>query len=182
MQPSGCNRFCSTCSETIHDLSELTSQEAEALLRQPGQHCVRAQVVGPDGALALKPGRLGYQRKILVAVGVSISLLTSACETLPRGSSPMGLIVGKVDPRSGVKSVTATSYDGRTYRTKVFGDGSYRFRPLPYGPYSLKFNDDCGGQDGGQVILQESEHSVEVSPSTQVCIVVGMVKIEDDHA
>lgn len=179
MKPSGCNRFCATCSETIHDLSELTSQEAETLLRKPGRRCVRARIVGPDGALALKPDKSGYQRRILVAVSASIGLLASACESLPQPSAPVGLIVGKVDLGSGVNSVTAVSVTGRTYRTKVLSDGSFRFRPLPYGSYALKLNDDCGGQDGGHIVLQEGEHTLAYAPSTAGCVVVGMAKVED---
>lgn len=181
MQPSGCNRFCATCSETIYDLSELTSQEAETLLREPGKHCVRARV-GPDGELVLRPSRSGSSRKILVAIGASIGLLTSACETSPRVPAPTGLIVGKVDPRSGVKSVKAVSDNGRSYRTKVLSDGSFRFRPLPYGSYSLQFNDDCSTWDGDRVTLQESEHSVKAPQNMGICVVVGMAEFEDDRA
>jgi hypothetical protein len=95
---------------------------------------------------------------------------------------PTGLIVGKVDPRSGVKSVKATSENGRTYRTKVLVDGSYQFNALPYGSYSLKFVSDCGSWNGERVILKESEHSVGQPSETQDCIIVGMAKIESDRA
>ena len=180
MRPSGCNRFCATCSKTIHNLSDLAAHEVERLLRDPQSQCVRAEV-RPDGTLLLKPnGR--NQRKIMIAVGASVSLFTSACETLPHATSPTGLIVGKVDPTSGVKSVRAIDENGRTYRTKVLDDGTYRFKPLPYGSYSLKFVSDCGSWNGDRVVLQESERSVAEPSDTQGCIIVGMAKIEDNRA
>jgi hypothetical protein len=64
----------------------------------------------------------------------------------------------------------------------VRDDGSYRFKPLPFGSYSLKFVTDCGSWDGDRVTLQESEHSVEKPSETQACIVVGLAKIEDSRA
>ncbi|MGZ8363111.1 MAG: hypothetical protein ACXW3D_04560 [Caulobacteraceae bacterium] len=181
MQPLGCNRFCATCSETIHNLSELTAEETEALLRKPGKHCVRAQV-RPDGALALRQSRSGNPARILVAVGASFGLLTSACETLPQTASPTGVIVGKFDVPSGMKSVRAISDDGRSHRAKIFADGSYRFKPLPYGSYALKFSNDCGSWEGGRVVLQESVHSVNEPLDTQECLVIGMAEVEDHRA
>jgi len=180
MQPQGCNRFCATCSETIHDLSALTSQEAETLLRKPGKRCVRAEV-GPDGALVTKPNGSATQRRILVAVGASLGLLTAACETVPQTSSPSGLIVGTVDPRRGARSVTAVSNTGRIYQAKVLSNGSFKFKPLPYGQYSLKFIDDCGGWEGGRVNLEESRHAVTAPPSPTDCIIVGRVEVERDQ-
>jgi len=180
MRPSGSNRYCGACSETIHDLSQLTVEEAEALLRGPGRPCVRARTVGADRTLELKPSRSG--RKILVAAGASISLLAAACQTAPQGSAPLGVIVGNAKALQGVKSVTAVSDNGRTYRAKVLKDGSYRFKPLPYGAYALKFIDDCGVSEEAQLVLNATEHSVEAPPMTQICVTVGMVEVEDGQA
>jgi hypothetical protein len=181
MQPAGCNRICAACSETIHDLAELTSQEVEALLRKPEKHCVRARV-GPDGALALRPSHLGHSQKMIVVVGASISLLASACATLPKVASPTGAIAGKVDPWRYVQSVEAIGDNGSVYRTVVRADGSYRFKRLPYGTYSLKFTDLCGVWDGERVILNESKHPIKEPSNSQDCIVVGMAKFEDDRS
>lgn len=181
MEPAGCNRFCAACSETIHDLAELTAQEAEALLRKPGKHCVRAQI-GPDGALALRPSHLGHSQKMIVVVGASISLLVSACATLPKDASPTGVIAGKVDPWSNVQSVEAIGDNGRSYKAIVQADGSYRFQRLPYGTYSLKFTDLCGVWDGERVVLRESAHSLTEPSHSQDCIVVGMANFEDDRS
>jgi hypothetical protein len=180
MERSGCNRFCATCCQTIHDLAELTPEEAEGLLKEPG-NCVRAQV-RPDGILVLRPSRSANQRRVLLAVGASIGLFASACDSLPQSALPTGLIVGKVAPQSGAKSVKAVSGNGRTYRTKVLADGSYRFKPLPYGSYSLKFVSDCGIWSGDRVILRESQLSVGEPSETEDCIIVGMAKIEGDRA
>ncbi len=180
MQPAGCNRFCAACSETIHDLAALTSQEAEALLRKPGKHCVRAQV-GADGALALRPSPSGHSQKMIVAVGASIGLLASACATLPNVASPTGAIAGKVETWRYVQSVEAIDDAGRSYRTTVRADGSYRFKRLPYGTYALKFTDLCGVWEGERVVLNEGEHSLKEPSHSADCVVVGMAKFEDDR-
>lgn len=181
MQPSGCDRICATCSETVHDLAKLTVREAEALLREPGKHCVRAQV-GPDGAVSLRPGPTGRSQKMLVAVSASVGLFASACETVPSATGPTGAIVGKVAPYSLVTSVRAVSEDGRERRTRVRADGSYRFERLPYGTYSLNFTDPCGTREGERITLRESEHSVDAPADTLDCVIVGMAKVEDDPA
>jgi hypothetical protein len=181
MQPSGCDRICATCSETVHDLTKLTVDEAEALLREPGKHCVRAQV-GPDGALNLKPGPSGRSRRMLVAVSASVGLFASACETVPSTAAPTGAIVGTVVPYSMVTSVRAVSDDGRVRRARVRADGSYRFERLPYGTYALSFIGMCETWVGEPVTLRERELSVEAPADMQDCIIVGMAKVEDDPA
>lgn len=181
MQPSGCNRICATCSETVHELSELTVQEAEALLRKPGKHCVRAQVM-PDGVIILRPSKSGRSRRILVAVSASVGLLASACETVPAARSSTGVIEGRVDSFSMVTTVRAISDNGREHQAKVRADGSFRFKRLPYGAYSLKFIGLCESWDGDRVILRESEQSVEAPAFTHDCIIVGMAEVEDDRA
>ena len=179
MRPSGCDRICATCSETVHDLAQLTAQEAEALLREPGKHCVRAQV-GPDGSLSLRPSPSGLSRRMLVAVSASVGLLASACETVPSAEVAAGAIVGTVDRFSGVTSVRAVSADGRERRTRVRADGSYRFERLPYGTYSLRFTGFCRTWDSERITLQEEEYSVEERADDPECIVIGMARLEDD--
>ncbi len=181
MQPSGCDRICATCSETVHDLATLTVQEAEALLREPGKHCVRAQV-GPDGILSLRPGPSGRSRRMLVAVSASVGLFASACETVPSTPAPTGTIVGTVSRYSMVTSVRAVSDDGRARQTKVRADGSYRLERLPYGTYSLRFIGSCGTWEGERITLQDREQLVEAPADMQDCIIIGMAKIEDDRA
>lgn len=181
MQPSGCDRICATCSETVHDLTKLTVDEAEALLREPGKHCVRAQV-GPDGAVSLRPGPSGRSRRMLVAVSASVGLFASACETVPSAAAPTGAIVGTVVPYSMVTSVRAVSDDGRVRQARVRADGSYRFERLPYGTYALRFIGMCETWEGEPVTLRETELSVEAPADMQGCIIVGMAKVEDDPA
>lgn len=179
MQPSGCDRVCAACSETVHDLASLTVNEAEALLRKPGKHCVRAQV-GPDGALNTRPDPSGRSRRILVAMTASVGLFASACETVPSATTPTGTIVGTVGRFSGVTSVRAVSEDGRRRQAKVRADGSYRLERLPYGTYSLSYVDSCGASEGERITLREAEHSVEARTDTLDCVIVGMAKVEDD--
>ena len=118
----------------------------------------------------------------MVAVGASIGLLASACETMPKAAAPMGVLTGKVDPRTGVRSVKAVSDNGRTYRTKVLDDGSFRFKPLPYGSYGMKFVSECESWTGDRVNLRESEHSVAGPPGTEICVVVGMAKVDNAYS
>lgn len=181
MRPSGCDRICATCSETVHDLARLTVQEAEALLREPGKHCVRAQV-GPDGALSLRSGPSGRSRRMVVAVSASVGLFASACETVPSAATPTGAIVGTVGRFSNVTSVRAVSDDGRARQTRVRADGSYRLERLPYGAYSLRFIGSCGTWDGEPITLGEPEHSVGAPADMPECVIIGMAKIEDDRA
>ena len=180
MQPSGCDRICATCSETVHDLAKLTVQETEALLREPGKHCVRAQV-GPDGAVNLRPGPSGRSRRMLVAVSASVGLFASACETLPSAGTPTGTIVGTLPPYSGVFSVRVVSDTGRVRQARVGADGSYRINRLPYGAYSLRFINNCGSYEGERITLREAELAVEAPEDVQDCIIIGMAKIEDDR-
>lgn len=180
MQPSGCDRICATCSETVHDLAKLTVQEAETLLREPGKHCVRAEV-GSDGALNLRPGTSGRSRRMLVAVSASVGLFASACETVPSTAAPTGTITGTVGRFSTATSVRAVSADGRRRQTKVRADGSYRLERLPYGTYLLSFIDSCGTLEGERITLREPEHSVEVPADVLECVIVGMAKVEDER-
>lgn len=179
MQPSGCNRVCAACSETVHDLSKLTAREAEGLLREPGKHCVRAQV-GPDGALRLRPETSGRSRRVMVAVSASVGLLASACETVPSTTAPTGAIVGQVGRFSMMTTVIAVSDDGRERRARVHPDGSYRLERLPYGSYSLRFIGDCENWQGERITLREREHSVETPANMPQCVIVGMARIDDD--
>jgi len=116
----------------------------------------------------------------MIAVGASISLLASGCETTPHAAPARGVILGKVNNISGIVSVEAISEDGRTHRARVRSDGTYQFKPLPLGSYSLTFVTDCGSFDGDRVILQEREHVVGMPTKAADCIIIGMAKIEEN--
>jgi hypothetical protein len=117
----------------------------------------------------------------MLAVSASISLFASACKSLPQTPSSRGVIVGEVARQSGVRWVTATAENGRTYKTDVHNDGSYRFKPLPYGSYSLSFVTDCGSLGSDRVSLRESQLLVGSHSFSDACMVIGMATIEDDH-
>lgn len=178
MQTTGCNRFCAACSETIHDLRELTIDEAEALLKDSRSHCVRAQVRS-DGSLCLKPDSKRSARRMVIAAGASITLLASACETVPQAAR--GTISGKAGDLDRAKSVTATSEDGKKHRATVHPDGSYRFKSLPVGRYVLKFYGDCGKWDGETIVVEAGQNSIANSAKGHECIIIGLAKIENDQ-
>jgi hypothetical protein len=118
---------------------------------------------------------------MMVVVGASISLLASACATLPQLASPTGDVAGTVNLWSDVQSVEAIGDNGRRYKARVGADGSYRFKRLPYGTYSLKFTNGCGVWYGEQVILRENAHSLPAPSHSDDCIVIGMARFEDDR-
>jgi hypothetical protein len=81
MTPSGCDRVCARCDHVVHDLSQYTLAEAEALLGANPGSCVRAQI-GADGAVALKPGRGGKAGRMMIAVAATAGLLAAAAPGL----------------------------------------------------------------------------------------------------
>ena len=115
-------------------------------------------------------------------MSASVGLFASACETVPSAAAPTGAIVGTVVPYGMVTSVRAVSDDGRVRQAKFRADGSYRFERLPYGTYSLRFIGLCETCEGAPITLRERELSVEAPTDMTECIIVGMAKVEDDHA
>lgn len=174
MRPQGCNRFCVQCQKTIHDLCELTLEEAEKLAISDAEICVRARV-GRDGEIELKDSNKHKGRRLMAA---SVTMLVAACQTA--GPFPAkGIIAGKVD-LANRSTVTATDHNGRIYRTKTNSDGSYAFKPLPYGRYSLKYHGLCERWDGGTVEVKASE--AVAPPLTEPlddCIIIGQIRIDD---
>src|ERR1044072_10021004 len=89
MTPPGCDRICARCDKVIHDLSKFDVDEAEALLRNNPNACVRAQING-DGEIALRPARSGRARKMVIAIAATAALFAVAEPAHGRRGRPQG--------------------------------------------------------------------------------------------
>ena len=181
MTPAGRARVCARCDKAVHDLSRYTLDEAEPLLRGSGEVCVRARV-GADGSVALKPGRRNDARRMVVAVAATAGLLAATAPALARETRPAGAIAGKVESGSFRVRVFATGANGQTFRTKVKGNGQFRIKHLPAGPYTLSFHPDCGDSwTFGEVVVRDGETIVPDVKDENQCIVVGLLQIEESR-
>ena len=182
MTPAGCDRICARCDTVIHDLSSLEFDEAEALLRRGAETCVRARI-DADGVVALKPGRGGNIRRMVIAAGVSAGLLAGT-PALAQQERPEGSITGRADTYAFRVKVTATDANGKSFRTTARNSkGKYRFKHLPAGTYKLAFASDCGEEwTVENVVVGSGETVVPDSRPEDACIVVGMLRIEGSDA
>lgn len=179
MMPAGCDRVCVRCDKVIHDLSHYELGEAETLLRRNPDTCVRARI-GADGVVALKPGRPGGARRMVIAVAATAGLLTAGAPALARRDRPDGAIAGNVESFGARVRVTATGPGGQTFRARVRSNGRFRIRRVPAGTYTLTFVPDCGDNwTVENVVVGNGETIVSNVQDTGQCIVVGMLRIED---
>jgi hypothetical protein len=181
MTPSGCDRVCARCDHVVHDLREYTLHEAEALLRAKPGTCVRAQI-GADGAVALKPGRGTRARRMVIAAAATAGLLAAATPAYAKRDRPPGAISGNVDGYGNRVRVTATGSDGQTYRTRARENGRFRIRNLPAGTYSLTFTPSCGEpRTIENVVVRDGETALPGTQETDACIVIGLLRFENDR-
>ena len=185
MRAEGCNRFCHRCEQTIHDLSRLTLDEAQALLAAGNKVCVRAKL-NADGVVDTMTGRKGTTRRMIATVGASVGLLALSAQAAATDNKPLGAISGTVRVVEDRLLAIATGPDGREYRAKVKPNGNYRIKHLPSGPYRVRFAVHCntgerGGWDGPVVAVGNVEASTGlIEPKDFVCpIIVGQLIIED---
>jgi hypothetical protein len=170
---------CARCDKLIHDLSQYELDEAEALLRRDPDTCVRART-GADGVVALKPGRRGNARRMVIAVAATASLLTAGAPAFAKRDRPDGAIAGNVGSNGIRTRVTATGTDGRTFRARARSNGRFRIRHLPAGTYTLTFVPDCGdSRTVGNVVVGEGETILPGVQDVGACIFIGMLRIED---
>ncbi|MEA3038729.1 MAG: hypothetical protein QOE79_1242 [Sphingomonadales bacterium] len=181
MTPAGCDRICGRCDKLIHDLSHYEFDEAVALLRRDPETCVRARV-GADGVVALKPGRRDGARRMVVAAAAAAGLLAAGGPAFASTDRPQGAIAGKVRAYGARVRVTATDPSGGKFRAKVGGDGRFRIKHVPAGTYNLTFVPDCGDKwTIDNVVVGEGQTALPDSESPTTCIVVGMLRIDDDR-
>ncbi|MCB9763156.1 MAG: hypothetical protein H6739_25490 [Alphaproteobacteria bacterium] len=86
-------RFCDHCDKHVHDLSEMTRDDAVALLRDAEKPCVRF-ACGPDGNIRFKPSRRAFLgRAGAAAVGLSVGLpAAAAAVATPEGCAEPSLL------------------------------------------------------------------------------------------
>ena len=169
MSPRGCNRHCAACDKVIHNLSAMTIEEAEALLRVDPEPCVRARI-GRDGLVETKKSR--GARRMAVAVGSSLSLATAACQTAD--FPPRASIVGKLQDSAVDVRITARGKDGSKRSTKAKSDGSFELKGLHYGVYSLTITDLCGEKTKiERFIVRESMVDAGKIEWKDDCIIIG---------
>jgi len=179
MTPAGCDRVCARCDTVIHDLSMLDFDEAEALLRRNPGTCVRASI-DAGGVVALKLGRGGSMRRMVIAAGLSASLLASG-PALAVQKRPQGSITGTTAGSMFPVRVVATNATGKSFRATAKGpEGIYRFKHVPAGTYKLTFTPDCGGEwTIENVVVGGGETVVPDSSGENDCVIVGMLVIEE---
>jgi hypothetical protein len=182
MTPSGCDRVCARCDHVVHDLSQYTLAEAEALLGANPGSCVRAQI-GADGAVALKPGRGGKAGRMMIAVAATAGLLAAAAPAYARQERPAGAISGAVESYGSRTRVTATGRTGQTFRARVKENGRFRLRHLPPDTYTITFRAACGETVTVEnVVVRDAETVLPGVQEVQGCIVIGLLRIEDHRA
>jgi hypothetical protein len=178
MTPVDCGRLCARCDKIVQDLEDYTVEEADALLRRHPETCVRA-VVDRGGVVALKPGTSA--RRMVIAAAVTAGLLTAGEPAFAKEERPRGAISGKLDYHLPHVRIVATDQAGAVFRGKVGARGRFRIRHLPAGTYSLTFIPDCGERwTVADVVVGDGETIVPPAKSDSMCIVIGMLRIEDD--
>jgi len=179
MPLSGCDRVCARCDHVVHDLREYTFVEAEALLRANPGSCVRAQI-GADGAVTLKPGRGGKTRRMMIAAAATAGLMMASAPAYAKRDRPSGAISGRVESPLNRVRVTATGADGRTWQVRTTS-GRFTIRHLPAGTYRLTFEACEPYPPVENVVVRDGETRVPNIRSEEQCIVIGLLRIEDDR-
>ncbi len=181
MTPTGCDRVCARCDKVIHDLSLRTIDEVEALLRDHPDSCVRARVTG-DGEVVLKRERSGRALRMMVAMGASATLVAGAMPALAKDKGPPGALSGSIVATDFPIRVTATSADGKSYRTKADSKLRYRIRHLPAGTYTLTIAPSCGDSWVVEnVVVRDTETVVPTAVNPGGCITVGLLRVEKNQ-
>jgi len=179
MAPVGRDRICARCDKVIHDLSQCTIEQAEALLRAGTETCVRARI-DADGVVALAPSR--SMRRMVLAAGAAASLLAAVEPAVARQKGPQGVIAGKIRTNDWNTRVTATAGDGKSYNARVKPDGRYRLKKLPAGTYTLTFVPACGNSwTIDRIVVSDSEVAVPETPDPNECIIIGMLVPENNR-
>jgi hypothetical protein len=182
MAPQGCNRLCSSCDTIIHDLTSMTVDEAEALLDNNEEICVRARIA-PDGNVRTADSAFPKSRRIIAAVGASLSLATAACQTTaPLSVSPRYEISGQLKQYSWAGSARLQSDTGKAYKRTIWGDGKFRFSNLRPGKYTLSLIGTCEEVYRFDDIIVDKDiilNEIETNDRND-CIIIGVMQRTDE--
>jgi hypothetical protein len=95
-------------------------------------------------------------------------------------------VAGHVETAGIRMRVSATGMNGQTFHTRVKDNGRFKIGHLPAGTYTLRFRPECGDSWTVENIIVRAGESVEprvenTDKNASQCIVIGMLKIEDDR-
>lgn len=177
MTPVERGRMCARCDKVVHDLERYSLDEAEALLRRAPGSCVRARV-RCDGVVILREtGRAGT--RTILAAAAAAGMLAAGQPAAAKVGGPAGAISGQVNASDSTVRVTATSREGKRFKTKV-KHGRFNLRHIPVGTYRLTFVPDCGSRwTLEEVVVRGGETVVPATTGPNECIVVGRLQVDD---
>ena len=136
MHPLGRARHCDNCDKPVHDLTQYTPEEADAVIQGAGgPACLRAQIAA-DGRVLTKPSRMG---KLLMAAVVAPAIYIALAAAGAAADPTTGAISGTLTVAHATP-VTVTAVAGGVRRSAEVGaNGAYRLDQLPPGSYRLEF-------------------------------------------
>ena len=136
MHPLGRARHCDSCDKPVHDRTQYTPEEADALIQGAGgPACLRAHIAA-DGRVLTKPSRSG---KILTAAVAAPAMFIALAAFGAAAEPATGSISGTVRVAHATP-VTVTAVAGGVRRSaEVAANGAYRLDQLPPGSYRLEF-------------------------------------------
>lgn len=178
MAPRGCNRHCAACDTVIHDLEQMTLEEAERLLDSGSEVCVRARVA-PDGVVKLKPSGRSTGRRLVAAASASLALASAACQTVPDTAEPRYQITGKFPDKEQFYQAELTSPDGTKWpKRREPGTGRFIFDNLVPGIYVLSTRGYCGTRQVVETITIDAA-SVDLGRTApeldDSCLIIGVM-------
>ncbi|MBD3775443.1 MAG: hypothetical protein IE921_17935 [Rhodobacteraceae bacterium] len=147
--------------------------------------CVRARVRA-DGEVLLAAGKGSSRRRMIAAVGASLTLATAACQTAPFGHvSPRFEVSGETQSPYWSRQARLQSSTGKTYSPDVAARGNgFRFSNLPPGTYTLSVPDMCGEPHRKEgIVVRDSNVDVGLFDFSdgQECIIIGVMSRDEGN-
>jgi hypothetical protein len=118
----------------------------------------------------------------MVIAAATAGVLAVSAPAFARQDRPNGAITGTVDSVGSMR-VIATAANGQTFRSRVRSNGHFRIKHLPAGTYTLTFAPSCGERWTVEYVVVGTEETVVPNVRNEgECIVVGLLRIEDEGA
>jgi hypothetical protein len=174
MLPLGCNRFCSRCATTIHDLEKCTPDEVEALLSSPEPVWVRVRK-GRGREVATRSEPNGKFRRVVVAAAASIGMLAMSSAAIAAAEGPEGIIAGSIYGATGQTKVVAIAADGTRHEVKTDRKGRFRIKHLAPGTYDLEFSYGDTVWTGKSVVVEDERITYYNTSDPDAPIIVGVM-------